>query len=336
MLKKILLGVVALVLLLVAVAYALPRQRHVERSIVIDRDASVVHALVNSYRRFDEWSPWAERDPRMEVVRSGPEAGVGATYEWSGNEQVGAGSQRIVESVPNERVTTALAFGGQPPATARFLLAPTGGGTRVTWTLETDAGLNPVARWVGLALDGMVGPDYERGLARLKTLAETLPRTPLTALEVERVDVAAQPLLVAATRSAADPDAVARAYGAAFAQIGAAMAKAGVRPAGPPLGISAVPPSSGEYAFEAAMPVDRPVTSPPPPVVAREGYAGPALKTVHVGPHAALAPTYDRLAAFAAAYGYRIVGPMWAAYVDDAATTPPPQLRTEVYAPIAP
>ena len=85
---------------------------------------------------------------------------------------VGNGTQEIVASTENARVDTALDFGEQGLANATFLLEPSGEGTKVTWTLETDAGFNPMARYFGLLLDGFVGPDYEKGLANLKAVAE--------------------------------------------------------------------------------------------------------------------------------------------------------------------
>jgi len=32
--------------------------------------------------------------------------------------------------------------------------------------------MNPMGRWMGLMMDGWVGPDYETGLSNLKSLVE--------------------------------------------------------------------------------------------------------------------------------------------------------------------
>ena len=53
-------------------------------------------------------------------------------------------------------------------------LTPNGGTTRVTWGFGADTGFNPVARYVGLLMDRAIGPDYEKGLARLKAKAESV------------------------------------------------------------------------------------------------------------------------------------------------------------------
>ena len=64
-------------------------------------------------------------------------------------------------------------FGEQGNALASVVLEPAGAGTKVTWGLDTDLGFNPIARYFGMMMDGMVGPDYEKGLARLKAVAES-------------------------------------------------------------------------------------------------------------------------------------------------------------------
>ena len=46
------------------------------------------------------------------------------------------------------------------------------GGVELTWYINGDMGANPLMRWMGLAMDAMIGKDFERGLTRLKALAE--------------------------------------------------------------------------------------------------------------------------------------------------------------------
>ncbi len=175
MLRKILSGLFGLAAALIAGAYLLPRHVHVEREILVERPPAVVFPLVNSLHRFNEWSPWSMLDPAMKVTIDGPESGVGAHMTWSGNDKVGTGSESITESVAWQRVGTALDFGSQGPAQAAFLLTPSGSGTRVVWTLEIDLGFSPAGRYFGLFMDRMIGPDYERGLRRLKIAAEAAP-----------------------------------------------------------------------------------------------------------------------------------------------------------------
>ena len=171
--RNILLGLAGLIVLAALGSFLLPRVVTVERTVTIDAPATDIFPLVNSMQRTVEWSPWLEKDPNVVNTFTGPESGVGNKMAWaSDSPDVGTGTQEIVESVENQKVTTALDFGAQGLATAEFLLTDSGGGTDVTWTLITDTGFNPMARIFGMMLDGFVGPDYEKGLANLKAVAE--------------------------------------------------------------------------------------------------------------------------------------------------------------------
>ncbi|QBY01873.1 hypothetical protein E2K80_15005 [Rhodophyticola sp. CCM32] len=173
LIRNILIGLVILIAVLAAGAYLLPRHVIIERQITIDAPPGDVFPLVNSLQRGEEWSPWLDRDPNVQITHSGPEAGVGAIMEWvSDVPEVGNGRQEIVESVADQRVATALDFGGMGTARAWFDLTGDGESTNITWGLDADMGNNPIGRWMGLMMDGMVGADYETGLANLKTLAE--------------------------------------------------------------------------------------------------------------------------------------------------------------------
>ena len=112
MLRNIVLGLVLLVALFFAVGLVLPDRVHVQRSIKIQAPDSQIFALVNGFRHFDQWSPWADKDPQMKVQISGPAYGVGAHYEWTGNKAVGSGTQEIVASTKDSQVKTKLSFVG--------------------------------------------------------------------------------------------------------------------------------------------------------------------------------------------------------------------------------
>ena len=164
-LKRLILVLVLLVLIAVGAAFLLPSHYHLERSVVIARPASEIHAILNGYRRFNEWSPWAAKDPNAKYSVSGPETGVGAKQSWVGDPKtVGSGSQEITESTPGKSLTTALDFGDMGKSTARFLLAPEGQGTRVTWTLDGDTPITldgkflfgVIGRYMTLSMDKMV------------------------------------------------------------------------------------------------------------------------------------------------------------------------------------
>ncbi|HWA86315.1 MAG TPA: SRPBCC family protein [Opitutus sp.] len=166
---------VALALILVIAAFRRPESR-VARSIVIDAPVATVFSRVNTLRNWENWSPWAKLDPRLEQTYSGPPAGVGAVSAWSGNAKVGAGRMTVTDSRPYELVRFRLDFLKPFPGTntAEFRFEARDGHTMVTWSM-TGRTTAYVPRLIGMFvnLDAIIGREFDRGLAQLKTLAET-------------------------------------------------------------------------------------------------------------------------------------------------------------------
>jgi uncharacterized protein YndB with AHSA1/START domain len=174
MIGKILKFIGAVIVVVLAVAYILPGKVQVERATVIKAPPSEVFALVNSFENFNDWSPWYERDPNGDYRVEGPPEGVGARMIWSSEKpDVGKGSQEIIESVPESLVRTKLDFGDMGDANAFFQLEARGeDSTHLVWGFRSDLGLNPVSRYFGLMFERWIGPDYEQGLAKPKSIAE--------------------------------------------------------------------------------------------------------------------------------------------------------------------
>jgi len=222
--RKVLLGIGGVIILLTLAAYLLPRNVHVERSTVIAAPRATVFTIVNSFTHFNKWSPWAALDPTAKYTFEGPVAGVGARMSWVGDPStMGSGSQVITASTPWEAVTTDIDFGPQGRATGRFTLTAQGPATHVVWALDTDLGMNPVSRYFGLMFDGMIGRDFEKGLAGLKKLAEGMPKGDFAELAVEMVDVAPVTVAYVPTSSGRDDASIAAAIGKAYGEIGAFM-----------------------------------------------------------------------------------------------------------------
>lgn len=336
-LKRLLIGLLVVVVLLLAVGMLLPSTVHVERSTTIAAPPSTVFTLLNGFARMNDWSPWAEIDPNTTYEYSGPAQGVGAKMAWqSDHKNVGSGSQEITASQPYERIETHLDFGPQGTAEAFFDLSPEGDGTQVVWGFDTDFGLNPIGRYFGLMMEGMLGPDYEAGLANLKQLAESLPQADFSDLQAEVTEVESMPIAFVSSTSSQDPADIHQAFTEAYGQVGAFLGQHRLEASGPPIAINTSWDEDG-YAFDAGIPlaaapeVEIPEDSP---VQIGQTYAGKALKAVHTGAYTGLESTYEKIEAYVAAHGLRAIDRPWDEWVSDPAETSEDELITRIYFPV--
>ena len=142
------------------------------RSARIQAPPERIHALLDDFHQWQRWSPWEGLDPDLERTFSGPAAGVGSTYHWSGNKKAGEGEMRMTESSLS-RVAVDLDFLKPFKASnvTTFDLAPSGDGTEVTWTMTGQR--SAVMGLMGkLFFDKAIAGDFDKGLAGLKREAE--------------------------------------------------------------------------------------------------------------------------------------------------------------------
>ncbi len=181
---RLVLGLVVLGGILAAVAVGLPAHVTVARSVVTNAPESAVFPYLTNLHHFKEWSPWAARDPQLQLTYSGPDSGKGARVDWvSQARSIGTGSMEITNADPNKTIELAVNFNGLD-GTSGFDIAPSGSGSKVTWTFGYNSGSSPLKRWKALALDGFVGAEYRAGLDKLKARVdeERRPTSPAAGL----------------------------------------------------------------------------------------------------------------------------------------------------------
>jgi len=145
----------------------------VERSVTVNAPSHRVHELVDDFHNWTQWSPWEDVDPDLNRSYSGPDKGVGAHYDWSGNRKAGSGNMEITGSSP-EAIEITVSFLKPFRATnkTRLSFEPSGSGTEVKWVMTGEhKGLMGIFGRV-MNMDKFIGGDFEKGLARLKAVAE--------------------------------------------------------------------------------------------------------------------------------------------------------------------
>lgn len=178
MIKKILIGLAAVIVLVLIVASFQSDQLRVTRSATMAAPPEAAFKVVNDFRQWDAWSPWSKLDPAMTKSLEGPPEGVGAIYRWSGNNEVGEGSTTLTESTPSEQIAMKLVFVRPFAGTSDvvFTFEPDGSGTKVTWDMQSKQPF--VGKVMGLFMDceKMCGDQFNQGLANLKSIVESTPR----------------------------------------------------------------------------------------------------------------------------------------------------------------
>jgi AraC family transcriptional regulator len=124
-------------------------------------------------------------------------------------------------------------------------------------------------------------------------------------------------------------------------QIRQFIAASGARTAGPPMFVCHETPKEVVRAnlqrnadVEVVIPVSAEVEGMEE-ITCYELPGGPMAKVVHKGPYEKSASAYKKLFAWIAENHKKVTGPMREVYLNDARKTPPEELLTEIYAPIA-
>lgn len=174
MIKIIAIIIVVLIAAVLGYAAMQPDSFRVERSIVIKAPAAKIFAEINDFHRWEAWSPWEKIDPAVKRSYSGAEHGVGAVYSWEGNDEIGMGNMRIVESLPSSKLLLDIEFIAPFAAKNKveFTLVENGDTTTVTQSMYGPSPYLSKLIGVFFNMDKMVGEKYEEGLASLKAIAE--------------------------------------------------------------------------------------------------------------------------------------------------------------------
>lgn len=262
-LKRIGIALLILIALLAIIGFFLPKKVHVERSIVINAPVQVPFALVNDLTEWKKWSAWHKMDAATKYEFSTPPSGTNAWFTWN-SEVTGKGKMTLTDVKEFEYIKARLEFDGYDASGADFFFAADNGSVKVTWTMESDMGNNPFGRWMGLCMDKMIGPDYEKGLTALKEISEKTPvGDKVEGFSVELREIPAQKYLSVENKKV-KPEEIAIKIGENFMKLDAFIKQHKYKVSGPPFTIwkdmanfsSAFPiaedaPSTKEFKFTA-------------------------------------------------------------------------------------
>ena len=140
------------------------------RTIVIKAPAEVVFNYVNDFKEWPKWDPWSEAFGDMKIEYSGNDKGVGAKYNWSGEES-GEGNMEIVGSNSYTSIDQIINFVTpfESSSDIYWKFEEVEGGTKVTWGMKGE--MEFFMRAIASTMDASMEKDLLRGLSKLDSIS---------------------------------------------------------------------------------------------------------------------------------------------------------------------
>lgn len=323
-------GIIVLILvaLFFVVALLLPKSVSMQKSIVIDKPASLIFKQVNNYQNWSAWSPWNATDPDMVSTFEGPALGVGAKTSWTSKKH-GDGSMTINESIPYRKVTSMLDFGLPGQAYNFFEFEETNDGTLVTWGVDIPDMGYPAGRYIGLLMPAMMKPFFNDGLNKLKEVTEAMPDPPSLQL-TEMPEMAVISITDSCNWSELGPK-----MAEMFGELAGFMKMNKLEHAGSPMSCYHKWDEENQFAvFENCIPVNKEVTGKGR-VHFKIMPATQAVAGTHFGAYDETAYIYYAMDEFVAEFGLEMSGGPVEEYVTDPMSEPDTtKWQTNIYFPV--
>jgi len=174
--KRILVVLILIVAIVLIAAYFMPKDYAIQREITINKPADSVFNYVKYLKNQNQFSVWANIDPKMKSTYKGTDGTVGAISAWESNiKEVGVGEQEITKITEGKRIDFALRFKKPMEDTAVGFMsteAITENQTKVKWGIN---GVFPYPMNIMMPMmnmDTMIGKDLDKGLENLKAQME--------------------------------------------------------------------------------------------------------------------------------------------------------------------
>jgi len=163
---------VGLILLFLVLAYFLPPNYNIEKTVIINKPPDLVMSRVSNLNDYSLWNPWQKKEPGSLKTITGTPGIQGHTYAWQGK-KIGAGSLKI-SRIDDKHIHFTIEFIKPWKTKARdnWLFEPWGDDeTKVTW--QNSGSLPwPIARLMGPVINKNLNHQFGEGLKNLKKLCE--------------------------------------------------------------------------------------------------------------------------------------------------------------------
>lgn len=315
MVKKILIGIVGVVVVLLIIGFVLPGKMEISKSISMNAPASYVFEEINNLENNAKWSYWNDLyKDNMTVAYGDIKSGVGAISEWDGEES-GKGKMTITESIPDKSIKMDLDFMENGTAKSWYTFESEGESTKITTGFTTDFGMNPIGRWMGVFMKPEMEKACDHNLNKLKEIAEAKPK--FTIQITEETVTPIYYIGVSSSINIEDMSAMSALMGKSYDELMGALSKAKVAITGP--AICLYPKwdeatKQGEMVCALQVAADAKV---PAKYKVIENPGGKAVKAVHMGDYAKLGDAHNQIGQYMEFKKLTMNGAPWEVYITD-------------------
>ncbi|MCX6249056.1 MAG: GyrI-like domain-containing protein [Bacteroidetes bacterium] len=328
--KKIILVIGILVVILILISFLLPKTYHVERSTVIKADKTIIYNLTSNLTKWDLWAPWTKSMDSTAVFELiGPDGQIGTVRKWDGK-TIGNGQMTLTQLNPGELVAYDLMFQhGKYNSKGKFIIEASGDSTKVSWSDNGDLGYNPISRYFGLFMGKMMGPYFEKGLAKLKQIAEARKGWPVI---IEKQMPEQNALII---KDSAGPKTYAQVLGKGYGEIMQYIKTNKLQVTGPPFAIYLKWDSVTMFSvMDLCIPVEK-AEKGKGRIQAEKLPVQNVVMALYYGPYDKTAMTYQILDQYCKESGKIITGGPWEIYVTDPMTEKDPmKVETDIIFPV--
>lgn len=182
--QRVIAVLILIIILALVIVYFLPSTIHLEKSMILKARSEVVFDQINHPNAWRKWAAWIKEDPMINLTEHGPVSSEGAAMEWSSKvPEIGTGNMIIRSSQPPTRVQATVNFNDMAPSENVFVLANTGNGAGITWTIDMNlADKGFPAGWInkikGLSWKNTLSDWMEKSLKNLDNSTADIIYTP--------------------------------------------------------------------------------------------------------------------------------------------------------------
>lgn len=317
-------GVIMVSFLLIAIF--LPSKSIVNREIIIDKPLEEVFNNAEDLNNFAQWNPWITYEKQLKTEVSSKSKGSGSKFSWDGD-TIGTGYLQRISIQKNKQIESDMVFLKPWEAKSKDIVRfeSQGNKTKVTWTNEMDLPY-PIGRYMGLAMDEMIGRDLTKGLESLKKFCENIANT----FEISLIDLNTLQLYYINDNITLSPDAIQLALGKNYSELMEFISKNSIKMAGAPIAINNKYDQK-TWNFDAAVPVIDNKLKASGRIKSGKLSAGKALKLVYIGPYSGISQAYIKLQEYMSKNNIKSTDKSFEEYVSDPSNTPQDKLITNIY-----